>query len=546
MLIACASVANMMLARAAARRREMAVRLALGASRARIIRQLIAESMLITGAAAVIGFLGCVWLMHALTGIQMPFPMPMSYGYLGPDGRVLLMTLVFTTVTGVLFGLVPARQALRTGLSPALKEGGHVLLGRYRWLTLRNVLIVSQVAGSLTLLVILGLLSAGIQNTLGVQTGFDPAHLSMLSLDPVRDGYAPDRAADLLQRVLERVQSLPSVTAAALTESVPVAMALDSVTVSNAGNIRRAIRHVAGKDYFTATRIPILNGRAFRREDETGLGTAIIVSAAFAAEVFRGVDPVGRRLTIGIPDPSPATTLPGSFDYRSLAARPLQTVEIVGVAGDVAEGLIAQKPRPAIYFPLRAEHIAHPSIAGLTLVVRSVPGIDAISLVRREIAAIDPNVATFNPRTMQEHVDKFMAMLRVASWTYGLIGIFGYVLAGVGLAGVTAYAVQQRRREIGIRMALGARPGGVLGLVMREGAVLVAIGTALGLAGAWAGSRGLAAMNHTVGTVTSTRPDDPFVIVGATALLAVMALLACYLPARQTTRIDPALALRQE
>jgi MacB-like periplasmic core domain len=397
----------------------------------------------------------------------MPFPMPVSYGYLAPDRRVLLMTLTFTTVTGILFGLVPARQALRPGLSPALKEGGDVMLGRYRWLSLRNVLIVSQVAGSLTLLVMLGLLSAGIQTTLGVQTGFDPAHLSMLSLDPVRDGYPPDRAAGLLQRILERVQSLPAVTAAALTESVPVAMAVDNVTVSHNGTIGRAVKHAVGKDYFAATGIPVLSGRAFRREDETGPGTAVIVSAAFAAQEFRGVDAVGRRLTIGTPDAAPSTTLPGSFDYRSLATRPLQTVEIVGVVGDVAEGLVVQKPRPAIYFPLRAQDIVQPSIAGLTLLVRSTPGTDAISLMRREIAAIDPNLATFNPRTMQEHVDRFMSMLRVASWTYGLIGIFGYVLAGVGLAGVTAYAVQQRRREIGIRMALGARAGGVLSLVMK-------------------------------------------------------------------------------
>ncbi len=205
MLIACANVGNMMLARAAGRRKEIAVRLALGASRARIVRQLLTESMLIVAGAAVPGFLASVVLMRLLGGVRMPYLIPVTYD-LHPDAHVLLLTIALTAVTGLLFGLVPALQATRTDLAPALKEGGNVRVpGRRRW-NLRNVLMVGQFAGSLTLLVILGLLSWGIQTTLGIQAGFNPAHLYLVSLDPIRDGYSPAQATAFLQKLLDRVK----------------------------------------------------------------------------------------------------------------------------------------------------------------------------------------------------------------------------------------------------------------------------------------------------------------------------------------------------
>ena len=549
MLIACASVANMKLAHAAARRREIAVRLALGASRGRIIRQLLVESLLLTGAAGLLGFLGSAGLMRALSHQPMPYPMPVTYDF-QPDERVLFWTLLMTLATGLFFGLAPALQAARTNLVTALKEGGEVRLGRHRRLTARNLLIVSQVAGSLTLLVALGLLSAGIQTTLGIQEGFNPAHLYLLSLDPVRDGYTPAQAAVFLHKLLDRVQALPSVRAATLTESVPVAMAMYTVPVARPGLHRlldRSVKHVVGKDYFATIGIPVLAGRTFRRDEETGDSASVVVSAAFASRYFRGEDPVGRRIEIGSDEPVPARTMPGSFDYRvGPAGAPLQSATVVGVVGDVAEGLVVQAPRPVIYLPLRTADYAQPSPAGITLILRAAPGVDALAQVRREIAGMDANVTTFNARSMQDHVEEFMTMLRSASWTYRLIGFFGYVLSVVGLAGVTAYAVQQRRREIGIRMALGATAGKVLALVMKEGALLVAVGTAIGLAGAWAASRGLAAFNATAGKVTSVDPGDPLVIFGSTILLALTALAACYLPARNSARIDPSVTLRQE
>ena len=550
MLIACANVGNMMLARAAGRRKEIAVRLALGATRARIVRQLLTESMILVAGAAVPGFLLSLWLMHLLGGVRMPLEIPVTFS-LQPDVRVLVLTIALTGMTGLLFGLVPALQSTRTDLIPALKEGGNVRVpGRHR-LSLRNVLMVGQFAGSLTLLVILGLLSFGIQSTLGVQAGFDPKNLYLMSLDPVRDGYSAGQAAAFLEKLLDRVKLLPSVTSASLTETVPVSIGSPRMRVAESGGasqeIRTVIRHVVGKDYFETTGIALPMGRAFRQEDVAQPTGAVIVSREFARQFWKGGDAVGRRIETGDDEMAASGVLPGTYDYRvGAGGRRHRVFQVVGVAGDVAEGLVAQKPSPVAYFPLRSADYAMPAAQGLTLMVRAVPGVDVMAAVRREISALDPNITPFHQRSMTEQIEQFMSPLRSSSWTYGLIGIFGLVLSAVGLAGMTAYSVAQRGREIGIRIALGAQKGNVLGLVMKEGMRLVTAGTAIGMAGAWTGSRLLSAMNSSVGKVTSTSATDPAVLLGAPLLLAFLALLACYVPARKSMRIDPVVALRQE
>ena len=550
MLIACANVGNMMLARAAGRRKEIAVRLALGASRARIVRQLLTESMIVVAAAAVPGFLTSVWLMRLLSGVRMPYLIPVTYD-LRPDASVLLLTIVLTGFTGLIFGLVPALQSTRTDLAPALKEGGNVRLpGRHR-LSLRNVLMVGQFAGSLTLLVILGLLSMGIQSTMGIQAGFNPKNLYLISLDPVRDGYSAAQTTAFLQKLLDRVKLLPSVTSASLTETVPVSIGGNRVRVSVPGDAAHetltVIRHVVGKDYFDTTGIALPAGRAFRQDDVVNPTAAVIVSQEFVRQFWKGSDPLGRQIEIGDDALTPSGILPGSYDYRvGAAANRRRVFEVVGVAGDVAEGLIVQKPSPAIYFPLRPADYARPAAQGITLMVRAAPGVDAVGAVRREMSAIDAEITPFNIRSMPEQIEQFMAPLRSSSWTYGFVGIFGLILSAVGLAGMTAYSVAQRGREIGIRIALGAQKGNVLGLVMKEGLGLVLVGTAFGMAGAWTGSRLLSAMNSSVGKVTSTSTTDPTVLFGAPLLLAFLALLACYVPARKSMRIDPVVALRQE
>ena len=549
MLIACANVATMALARAAGRRREIAVRLALGASRWRLIRQLLTESIAVALPAGLIGFAVSRWLMSLSSQIRMPYPMPVAFDF-RPDIGVFALTLLLSLFTGVAFGLVPALQATRPDLAPSLKEGAGVFLAGHRRFNVRNVLMVTQVSVSLTLLVVLGLLSIGIQSTLGIQAGFDSRNLYAISVDPVRDGYSGARAHDVMEKLLDRVKRSPSIAAAALTETVPVSMPGAGVAVSTPGATERrivqAVKHTVGRDYFAATGIAILSGRAFRREDETGDAKSVIITEALSRELFGGAQSVGRILEIGNSELAAAKILPGSFDHRpTVAGNGAETVEVAGVAANVSEGLTVGKPRPAIYFPMGPSSYARPPLQGITLLARASPGANALAAVRREITNIDPQLTPFNARSMKEQIEQFMSPLRAAAWTYGIIGIFGVVLSAVGLAGVTAQSVAQRKREIGIRMALGAENRDVLSLVMREGLALVGAGTVAGMAGAWIASRLLAAMNASVGTVSSTSTSDPRVLYGAPLLLALVAAFACYLPARKSVSVDPATVLRQ-
>ena len=549
-LIACANVANMMLARAMDRRREIAVRLSLGASRARLVRQLVTENMIIASAAGMIGFGLSAWLIRLLSQLRMPFPMPVAYNF-EPDRRVLLFTMLITLSTGLLFGLAPALQATGTEITPGLKEGATVRLPRLRRLNLRNLLMISQMAGSLTLLVLLGVLSLGIQTTMGIQAGFNPQNLYLISSDPVRDGYPRERVEDFFRKLLERVQTSPGIISACKTETVPVSLPSQAVTVSVPNSSHRVldsvVKHVVGEGYFSTTGIRLRMGRAFSVSDEANSSSAVVVSEAFVDQLWPGENPIGRSVEIGNSEIAPPKILPGSFDYRSQTLSASRNLyEIVGVVGNVGEGLVVQKPRPAIYFPLRSSDYVRPSLEGVTIIVRAAPGSDAIAAVRRQVAALSEQVIPFNAMTMREHIEQFMSPLRAAAWTYSLIGVFGLVLASVGLAGMTAYSVTQRRHELAVRMALGARREDVMRLVVKDGSYLVLIGTMVGMSCAWMGQRALSAMSVSVGRIESTNSSNPVVIIGAPLLLASLALMACYWPARKSTQINPVTALRQE
>lgn len=552
LLIACANVANMMLARAADRRKEIAVRVALGASRLRLIRQLLTECLLLAAVAAVPAFLLSVWLMHLASQMRMPFPILVSFD-LNPDWTALAFTLGVTCLTALAFGLAPALQATRTDLVSALKEGGSVHLRKYRPLSLRNALVLCQMAASLTLLLITGYMGLGIQNTLGVQEGFDPRNLHLISLDPVRDGYSPVQASAFFEKLLERVKGLPAIAAACLTDTIPVALdGNPGVRFSSSGaqsdatrNASWARKHLVGRDYFETAGIKILSGRGFRRQDEADGSTAVVVTQEAVRQFWKGEDPVGLRIEIGNDEASGGFgAWPGTIDFRSSTlSKGRRTFEVVGVARDVSEDVVASKKHAAIYFPMRPADYAQPSLRGVTLMVRAVPGVDAIGAVQREISAMDFGITPFNARSMIEQIEQFMSALRAASWTYALIGLFALVLASVGLAGVTAYSVAKRGHEIGVRMALGAQKRDVVALVMKEGAALVTVGTVVGLAFAWAGIRATSAIFF---SVASVRSYDPVLLAGAPLLLVGLALVACYLPARRATRIDPAVALRME
>ena len=549
LLIACINTANMMLARAADRRKEIAVRLTLGASRARLIRQLLTEAVLVALGAAVPAFPLSVWLMHLVSQVKMPLPIPITYD-LTLDWRALVFTMGVAALTGILFGLTPALQATRTDLTPALKEGREVQLRRFGKLSLRNALVVCQMAASLTLLMLTGYLSLGIQSTIGVQEGFNPRNLYLISLDPVRDGYTAERTADFFRKALDRVKRLPGVMAACLTDTVPVAIdgnsgVLFSSPGSSAQEVHEARRHMVGRGYFETAGIPIFAGRGFREQDEADSAAAVVVSEELVRRYWNGEEALGRRIDVRNEGASGGFGgWPGTLDFRSgVIGSERRTFEVVGVVKDVTEDVVASKKHPVIYFPLHHADYAQPSLRGMTLMMRAAPGVDILSAVRREISAMDSRLTPFNSRSMTEQIAQFMSSLRSASWTYGVIGMFGLVLASVGLAGVTAYAVAQRGHEIGIRLALGAQKRNVLGLVMKEGAALVAAGTVSGLALAWVGIRSLSRLFFTVASVQSA---DPVLLVGAPVLLAGVALAACYLPARKSMRIDPAMMLRQE
>lgn len=550
LLIACANIANMMLARAADRRREIAVRLALGAGRGRLVRLLLTENMLVAVAAGLVGFVLSAWLMHLGSQVRMPYPMPVKFD-LEVDWHALLFALMVTGLTGLVFGLVPALQATRADLTPALKEGSNVQLRRSRRFSLRNGLMLCQMAGSLTLLLLTGFLGLGIQTTMGIQQGFDSRNLFLVSLDPVRDGYSGPQAADLFEKILDRVKHLPSVTSACLTDTIPVAMEGNTGAVfsdehaSGEKVTHWARRHVVGRDYFETAGIAILRGRGFRQEDEASAATSVIVSKELIRAYWGGEEAVGRRIEIAAMDAGGGLgVVPGTFDFRSgPLGKTRRLFAVVGVVADVSEDLVASKKHPAIYFPLHAADYALPSVRGVTLMVRGLPGVDVIGAVQREIAAIDSSLTPFNARSMTEQIAQFMYPLRSAAWTWNVIGAFGLILATVGLGGVTAYSVAQRGHEIGIRMALGAQKRDVLGLVMKEGALLVISGTIIGMVLTWAGIRAMSAFFFSVASVQSF---DPALLAGAPVLLATLALVACYLPARRSTRIDPAMALREE
>lgn len=553
LLIACSNVANMTLARSADRRKEIAVRLAIGAGRARLIRQLLTESMIIAVTAGSLGFLMAMWLMRQASNIPMPYPMPIVM-HLEPDGRCLLFTFGLTVLTGLAFGLVPAVRATRTDLTPALKDGGAVRFGRYRRLNSRNLLVLAQITASLTLLLITGFLVVGHRRMAGLNVGFDAKNLYLVSLDPVRDGYPAARTAALFDRILDRMERLPFVTAVTLTSHSPMeGIGYPTASISTAEEssdgkrtIRSARRFVVGRSYFDTVGIPILAGRGFRKDDETQEPLPVIVSETLAENLWHGQGPLGRRVEMG-GDGVPSFGLgPSAGAYGTLKA-PRQ-FEVIGVARNVRDGLesMQKSAYPAIYLPLRPSDYTRPQLHGLTLMVRTRPGVEVLTSIRREIEAQDSRLAPFRARTMAQQIDSIMFAVRVAATTYACIGLFGLILAAVGLAGVTAYSVARRGREIGIRLALGAQRGDVLRLVMREGAVLVLIGSVFGLAGAWAGMRTMTGFLAEVSRIAGASTSDPKLLIGAPLLLAVLAMAACYVPARKSMRIDPAVTLRQE
>ena len=537
MSIACMNLANMLLARGATRRKELAIRLSIGASRARLVRQMITEGILLAllGGAMALPF--AYWLSALYTRSRSLGPAataPVSVF----DWRVAAIVFALSVFCGIGFSLAPALRATKSDLAPALKEGAALQLPGHRRLGLRNLLMVSQVAASLMLLLIAGFLVAGLDQESKVQTHFDPRAMVLLSLDPVREGYTPEKAQAFFEHLPAQLERIPGLQSVALAAQRPYTIVDEDSAVPLTAEISHGasqavsrvqisgIEETIGAGYFAALSEPMLAGREFDEHDQLSPADSsktipVILNDNAARGFFGRETAIGQRIRDG-----------------------KRSYEIVGVVRDLNNGIgISQS---VMYLPLTDRDFARPSSGGITILARGDSGADVAAAVRGEIALLDPRLTVFNVQTLAGYLDTSRAAERFSIDTYAGIGGFGLVLAAIGLAGITAYSVAQRRKEIGIRMALGARKGQVLLQVLREGAALVIAGTVLGFAGAYALAKSLAALIDVFAQAFKVGAGDPRLLLGAPLLLAAITLLACYLPARRATQIDPLKALRQE
>ena len=533
LLIACANVANLLLARASARKKEIAVRLALGASRSRLVRQLLTESVLLSLAGGVVGLLLALWtidLLKTATPASGIFSFTLDYHL---DGRVLAFAFGLSLATGIIFGLAPALQASRPDLVPALKdEVGLVAQGRAR-LSLRNLLVVAQVALSLVLLIGAGLFLRSLKNAQDIDPGFEADKIlnAQLNINLLR--YTKAQGQEFYRQVIERVEALPGVESASLARVVPMSGSGRTTSILIEGQEARednfrsegsgtqesansATSNVVGPKYFQTMGISLVRGRDFGPQDKEGAPLVIVVTEAFARRYFEDQDPLGRRVS-----------------FRG-AQGPWS--QIVGVVRDGKYRTLGESARATVYQPLAQNHET-----GMALHVRAKgkPASLAES-VRREVQSLEPNLAVTNIESMSDVLSASLFAARMGAVLLGIFGVLALLLAAVGLYGVMSYSVARRTREIGIRMALGAGTGSVLRLVLKEGMMLVGGGLAAGLIVAAGMTRLLASFLYGVS------PLDAITFVAIPITLALVALLANYLPARRATKVDPIEALRYQ
>ena len=547
--LACINLANMLIARGTSRRREVAIRLTVGASRSRLIRQMVAEGVLLSLLGGVAGFFVAYGMSVLNSRFSPPTPVPMDMNF-AMDWRAALFTFGVAVVCGVGFSLVPALQATKPDLIPALKEGAALRLPGYRRLGLRNLLMVAQVAASLMLLLLTGFMVIGINKQSNLDAKFDPRSMYMFSIDPVRDGYAPEKARDFFNKLPERLKSTGAVTNVALAAQPPYSEIEPGPVSAERVDGTRAQRDVreesVGAGYFALLGEGMVAGREFNESD--GKGRAAVGDAGIGTDDTNGAsvgDAASDVVYPAIVDERAAHKL---FEDEIAIGRTLRdglhSYEVIGVVRNLKG--IGGIDQAILYVPLTQHDFAHPPSGGITVLVGSKAGSDALAAIRNEIAFLDPKLDVFRMETLQDYLNQARAALKLSLQTYGGIGIFGLILAAIGLAGVTAYAVAQRRKEIAIRTALGSSRGRVLRLVLSEGAVMVAAGTVLGFLGAIGMAKVLSALASMVVEALRVGTDDPRLLIGAPLLLAAVALIACYVPARRSTRIDPLEALREE
>jgi predicted permease len=520
LLVACANIANLMLARAARRRREVAVRLSLGATRWRLIRGLLAESLLLAAAGAGGGVLVARWLAAGILRFQPPLPVPVQLE--APlDWRVIGFLAALAIVAALAFGLFPALQGSRATVVPELKgETPTWRLGRR--FAVRRALVVGQLAASLLLLVGAGLFLRSLIRAQAVNPGFLASQVVVATLDPESSGYDDARGAALYHDVLERVRALPGVEAATLASAVPLASCcsrrgtrIEGYTAQE-GESTEINWNVVAPGYFETMHVPIRRGRPFDESDRPGAPLGVMVNQAFADRYWPGQDPLGKRVSVTGPE--------GPFR------------EVVGVTENGKYRSLSEDPLPFLFVPLLQNYRSP-----MTLHVRAAGDANAVmTLVRAEVRSLDPALPLFNVAALTDALGVAVLPQRVAATLLAAFGILGVALAVLGLYGLTAYGVAQRTREFGIRTAMGAEARGIAALVVREAAVLGAVGLGLGLV--------LSAIATRFATrfLFGVSPLDPLTFLTVCASLFGATLLASYVPARRATRVDPMEALRYE
>lgn len=522
LLIACSNIANLLLVRAAERRREIAVRLALGAGRGRLIRQLLTESVLLALLGGVAGLLIALWTARLIVAFKPPLPIPLNLD-VPLDWRVLTFTMGIALLTGILCGLAPALQSTRPGVVAALKDEEGGLSRRHRKLGLRNLLVVAQVATSALLLVGAGLFLRSLGNAQSIDPGFSLRNGVAVQLALGLGGaYNEEQGRVFYDRLLQRVRALPGVRSASYVDHLPLALnirtsdlQIEGRPVPQQGEELEVDTTGAMPGYFETMGIPLLRGRGFQTADGPKAARVAIINETAARRFWPGEDPLGKRLRLDEDD---------------------SWMTVIGVAKDGKYRTLGESARPFVYSNNLQEYSSF-----MTLVVATDGSEQAmLEQVRRELDAIDPNVPIFNLSTMSKHLSVILFPARLGAALLAAFGLLGLLLAGIGLYGVVAASVARRTREVGIRMSLGAKRSDVLKLMVREGMTLTGIGLALGLGLALIASQVLRGMLYGIGA------HDP-VTYGAVALvLGTIALLANLVPAGRATQVQPVVALKRD
>ena len=519
LLIACVNLASLLLARATDRRRDTAIRLALGAARGDLIRQLLTESIVLSILGGAAGVLLAVWLTQLFAAWKPPMDIPVI-PQLGLDWHVLAFAAAASLGTGVVFGLAPAIQSVRVDLAPALKN--EAVAQRLRRFHLRDLLVTAQIAMSVVLLVGSLLVVRSLQNALSVKLGFEPRGAATVAFDLALEGYNETRAKDFQRRLMQRVRALPGIEAAGITDSVPLSLNWNNDVIFiegrpqiKVGDAPLAPMFVIDPGYLKAMRTPLVAGRNFDDHDRQGAPKVAIVNQAFAAQLLPGENPLGKR-------------------FRASRQEEGPWYQIVGIVENGKYRSLGESAKPAVFRPLDQEWSSYTQVIARS----SLPEERVASMLRSAVLELDPNITLYDNGSLTSELGLVLLPARLAAGVLGSFGLLAIVLAATGVYGIMAYAVARRTREIGIRMALGARQATVLRVVLSHTAVLMVIGTGVGIGLSLAAGRVFSQILYGISAT------DPFTYLISILLMAAIAAIACLVPARRAISVDPVTALR--